>query len=140
MTGSDPEGHLVVLYDADCGLCKWLLAGFLRLDRDRRLRPLALQRDEAAALLADLEPSERMASMHLVSADGSRLSGGAALPPLLRAMPGGRLPAAALARFPRFSAAGYRWIAAHRVQLSRFVPRGAKRHAAERVRERESNP
>ena len=44
----------LVLYDGDCGLCKWLLAGLLRFDRAGRLRPLALQRPEAEALLADV--------------------------------------------------------------------------------------
>jgi predicted DCC family thiol-disulfide oxidoreductase YuxK len=126
-----------VLYDGDCGFCKWLLAGLLRLDRARRLRPVALQREAASALLSDLDPEQRMASWHLVSPDGARRSGGEALPPLLRLLPGGRVPAAAFARFPGLTAGGYRWVAAHRSQLSRFVPRGAKRRADARVRERE---
>lgn len=127
----------LVLYDGDCGLCKWLLAGLLRFDRDGRLRPLALQRPEAEALLADLEPAERMASMHLVSPQGRRTSAGAALPALLKLLSGGRLPAAILERFPRFTSAGYGWIAAHRIGISRFVPGRLKRRAGERVRERE---
>lgn len=131
------EQRWLVLYDGDCGLCKWLLAGLLRFDRAQRLRPIALQRPEADALLADLEPAERMASMHLVSPDGTRTSAGAALPALLRLLSGGRLPAALLGRFPRLSEAGYRWVAAHRIGISRFVPRRIKRRAAERVRERE---
>jgi predicted DCC family thiol-disulfide oxidoreductase YuxK len=123
----------LVLYDGDCGLCKWLLAWLLRWDRDGRLRPVALQSPEAAALLADLQPAERMASWHLVPPDGTRVSAGAALSPLLRLLPGGRLPAAALGRFPRLTSAGYRWVAAHRVGISRFVPRGSKSRAAELV-------
>lgn len=131
------ERDAVVLYDGDCGFCKWMLAGLLRLDRSARLRPIALQRPEAGALLADLDPGERMESWHLVAADGARLSGGAALPPLLRLLPGGRVPAAVFARFPRLTAGAYRWVADHRTRLSRLVPSGAKRRAAERVRERE---
>ncbi|HYG96426.1 MAG TPA: DCC1-like thiol-disulfide oxidoreductase family protein [Solirubrobacterales bacterium] len=130
----------LVLYDGNCGLCKWLLAGLLRLDRDGRLRPVALQRPEAEALLADLEPAERMESMHLVSPDGTRLSAGDALPPLLRLLRGGRIPAAVAARFPRLTAAGYRWVATHRIGISRFVPRRWKAGAAELVRERELGP
>ena len=129
--------HWLVLYDGDCGFCKWLLAGLLRFDRAERLRPLALQRPEAGALLADLDPAERMASMHLVSPEGARTSGGAALPSLLRLLRGGRLPAVVFGYFPRLTSAGYRWVAAHRVGISRFVPRRSKRRAAERVRERE---
>jgi predicted DCC family thiol-disulfide oxidoreductase YuxK len=127
----------LVLYDGDCGFCKWLLAGLLRFDRARRLRPVALQRPEAEVLLADLEPAERMESMHLVSPDGTRASAGEALPALLRLLSGGRLPAAVFGRVPRLTSAGYRWVAAHRVGISRFVPRRWKQRAAERVRERE---
>lgn len=127
----------LVLYDGDCGLCKWLLAGLLRFDRAERLQPIALQRREADAFLADLDSADRMASMHLVSPDGVRTSGGDALPPLLRLLSGGRLPAAVLERFPRLTGAGYRWVATHRIGISRFVPQRAKRRAAARVRERE---
>ncbi len=126
-----------MLYDGDCGLCKWLLAGLLRLDTAGCLRPIALQLPEAEALLADLDPAEWMVSMHLVSPDGTRLSGGDALPPLLKLLRGGRIPAAVAARFPRLTGAGYRWVATHRIGISRFVPRRWKERAAERVRERE---
>jgi predicted DCC family thiol-disulfide oxidoreductase YuxK len=134
---SQPPQPWLVLYDGDCGLCKWLLAWLLRLDRAERLRPLALQRLEAEALLDDLDPVERMASMHLVAPDGTRLSAGEALPPLLRLLRGGRLPAAVAARVPRLTSAGYRWVAANRIGISRFVPQRAKERAGERVRERE---
>jgi predicted DCC family thiol-disulfide oxidoreductase YuxK len=127
----------VVLYDGACGFCKWVLAFLLRLDRERRLRPLALQREEADAFLTGLAPEARMASFHLVAPGGRRLSGGEALPPLLGLLRGGRLPAAALDRLPALTDAGYRWIAANRTRLSRFGPRRSKRRAAERVRARE---
>lgn len=127
----------LVLYDGDCGFCKWLLAGLLRFDRAERLRPIALQRPEAEALLADLDPGRRMESMHVVAPDGTRASAGEALPALLGLLRGGRAPAAVLARFPRLTSAGYRWVATHRIGISRFVPRRAKQRAAERVRERE---
>jgi predicted DCC family thiol-disulfide oxidoreductase YuxK len=127
----------VVLYDADCGFCKWLLAGLFRCDREVRLRPIALQRPEADDLLPDLGPAERMASWHLISPTGARRSGGAAVPPLLRLLPRGRVPAAAFARFPTLTERGYRWVAEHRSQLSRLVPLSFKQHASERVRPRE---
>jgi predicted DCC family thiol-disulfide oxidoreductase YuxK len=127
----------LVLYDGDCGLCKWLLAGLLRFDRAGRLRPIALQRPEADVLLADLDPVERMASMHVVSPDGTRMSAGAALPQLLRLLKCGRLPAAVCERFPRLTSAAYQWVATHRIGISRFVPGGLKKRAAEQVEERE---
>ena len=130
-------GRWRVLYDADCGLCTWLLAIILRRDRVEQLETVALQRPEAADLLADLTPAERMASWHLLSPDGERFSAGEALGPLLRELPRGRLPAAVLARFPGLVNRSYRWVADHRTRLSRWVPASAKRRAADLVRERE---
>jgi predicted DCC family thiol-disulfide oxidoreductase YuxK len=137
------EGRWIVLYDGDCGICKWLLAGLLRRDRARRLRSVALQAPEATELLADLTPKERMESWHLISPDGERLSGGAAIPPLLGLLPGGRPFATCVARFPRATDHGYRWVARNRSRLSRLVPERRKRRAGERICERErrdSNP
>jgi predicted DCC family thiol-disulfide oxidoreductase YuxK len=131
------RGRWKVLYDADCGFCKWLLAGVLRWDRAARLQPIALQREEAEDLLAELPPAERLASWHLISPAGERRSGGAAVVPLLRLLPAGRIPAAGFARFPGLTDAGYRWVADHRSQLSRLIPSGLKRRAAERVRQLE---
>lgn len=133
-----PDPGWAVLYDADCGFCKWLLSGLLRWDRAERLNPIALQRPEADELLGELTPAERMASWHLISPTGERRSGGAALPPLIRLLPRGRLPATAVGLFPALSERGYRWVAAHRTVLSRVVPAGSKRRAGERVRRRET--
>jgi predicted DCC family thiol-disulfide oxidoreductase YuxK len=135
--GAPREGAWIVLYDGVCGFCKWILGGLLKLDPDRRLQPLALQRPEAGTLLAELDPELWMTSFHLVSPEGELLSAGEALPALLRLVRGGRYLAAALARFPNLTAASYRWIAEHRTGLSRLVPGSWKRWGAERVRERE---
>jgi predicted DCC family thiol-disulfide oxidoreductase YuxK len=128
-----------VLFDADCGFCAWLLSSLLRWDRATRLRPIALQRAEADDLLRELTPAERMASWHLISPAGDRSSGGAAMPPLLRLLPAGRLPAAVLARLPRLTDRGYRWVAQHRSQLSKCVPSSVKQRASERVHRRETS-
>jgi predicted DCC family thiol-disulfide oxidoreductase YuxK len=128
----------VVLYDGECGLCKWLLSLLLIWDRGQRLRPLALQCPEADELLADLAFEQRAASWHLISPDGTRRSAGAALAPTLALLPGGRAPAAVLVRMPRTAEAGYRWVAGHRVQLSKLVPTSLKQRAAERVLQHES--
>ncbi len=55
----------------------------------------------------------------LISPRGERFSGGAALAPLLRQLPGGAIPARALARFPTLTERGYAWVAAHRSAFSR---------------------
>jgi predicted DCC family thiol-disulfide oxidoreductase YuxK len=132
-------GSWTVLYDADCGFCKWLLAILLRWDRTACLRPIALQRPEADDLLGELEPAERMASWHLISPTGIRRSGGAAVPPLLRLLSGGQLPAAAFARFPGLTDRGYVWVAEHRSQLSRLVPTGGKQRANVHIGQREQS-
>ena len=61
------------------------------------------------------------------------------MPPLLRALPAGRLPAAVFERFPGLTDRGYRWVAEHRSQLSRWLPSSAKRRARQRVHEREQD-
>ncbi len=144
-------GVATVIYDADCGFCRWSLA--LLLSWDRRggkrgrpspptsqggwggstapcaLRPVALGTEEADRLLADLSVAEREASWHLVDDDGTRTSAGAALAPLLRELPRGDVPAALVARIPGPTERGYRWVAGHRGLLARPLPDRAKRWA-----------
>ena len=127
-----------MLYDRDCGFCRWSLGQLLALDRRSRLRPVALGTAEADELLADLPPQERSASWHLVSPNGRRTSAGAAAPPLLRLLPGGRLPAAALAAAPKLTERAYRWVADHRLPLGRMIPTRAKRRADARIAQREA--
>jgi predicted DCC family thiol-disulfide oxidoreductase YuxK len=128
----DPNAW-IVLYDADCGFCRWSLAQLLVLDRRRRLRPVALDTARANAVLADMDPAERVASWHLVAPDGRRWSAGAAAPPLLRQLPGGQIPAAVLARAPRVTEGTYRWVADHRSLLSRLIPARSKARADARI-------
>jgi predicted DCC family thiol-disulfide oxidoreductase YuxK len=107
-----------ILYDADCGFCRWSLARFLAWDRHGRLRPVPLQDPEAGALLPGMSPEERMSSWHLV-VDGRVHSGGAALPPLFRLLPGGRPFAALTAAFPGPTERLYRWVSRNRSRLPR---------------------
>jgi predicted DCC family thiol-disulfide oxidoreductase YuxK len=118
-----------ILYDADCGFCRVCLALVLAWDRRRRLRPVALQSSEAERLLAGMTEERRMASWHLVTQRSEFHSGGAAFPPLLRLLPGGRLLAAPAARFPGATQRGYELVAENRSQLGRVLPGGFKRRA-----------
>jgi predicted DCC family thiol-disulfide oxidoreductase YuxK len=112
------ERH-VVLYDEDCGFCRWSLDRLLRWDREGRLRPVSIQSEEGDRLLADLREEERLASWHLIAPDGRRTSGGAAAAPLARLLPAGA-PVAILAEtFPRTTDRLYRWVARHRDDLGR---------------------
>lgn len=119
-----------VIYDSDCGFCKWCLALLLAWDRQGMLRPLPLGTAKADRLLADLTVEQRDASWHLVM-DGERLSAGAALAPALSPLRGGGAPAALFARFPGATERGYRWVAEHRGLLGRFVPARARRWAGQ---------
>jgi hypothetical protein len=76
-----------------------------------------------------MEGDARMASWHLVTLDGERRSAGAAVPPLMRVLPGGRPIAALAARFPRMTERAYRWVAEHRSPLGRLVPASTLRRA-----------
>src|SRR3954466_8832859 len=90
---SDSHERWTLLYDSDCGFCKWIVSGILAWDRHGRLAPRAIQSPEGGALLSDLDPEERLASVHLVAPGGERLSGGEVAAPLLRLLPGGAGPA-----------------------------------------------
>jgi predicted DCC family thiol-disulfide oxidoreductase YuxK len=118
-----------VIYDADCGFCRWSLAVLLSAAASCALRPLPLGSAEADHLLADLSEGQRNASWHLVDDTGRRSSAGAALAPALELLPGGRVPAALLSRAPHLTELAYRWVADHRGLLGRFVPARARRWA-----------
>ena len=124
-----------ILYDEDCGLCRWVLAKVLAWDRRRALRPVAIQSAEGGELLADLSEEQRLASWHLIR-EGHRYSAGGAFPPLLVLLPGGR-PLARLAK-GRSGATerAYRLVADNRSAFGRLIPGGAKRRADERIRRR----
>ena len=134
--GRDQPGPWILLYDADCGFCRWALSLVLGLDRGRRLVPVALGSPLADELLADLAMEERARSWHLVAPGGERTSAGAAAPPLFALLPGGRVPARLLASAPALTERAYRWVADHRSTLSHAIPSGAKRRASERIARR----
>ena len=98
-----------LIYDSDCGFCRWLLAKLLAWDRRGALRPVALETEEADRLLAGMPKERQMASWHLVDADGRVSSAGAGFAPVFRLLPGGS-PLASLAvrthRLSRLSRSG----------------------------------
>jgi predicted DCC family thiol-disulfide oxidoreductase YuxK len=107
----------VILYDADCGFCRWSLDKILAWDRDRRLRPVALQSPESNGLLPGMPEDAKFASWHLVDPSGRVFSAGAAAPPLLRLLPAGAPLAAVAASLPGPTNAAYLWVARHRTWL-----------------------
>jgi predicted DCC family thiol-disulfide oxidoreductase YuxK len=122
-----------LLYDSDCGFCRWSLGKVLAWDRRAQLRPLSLQSREAKALLAEMPEEERMGSWHLVAPDGEVRSAGAGIAPLLRLLPGGSPLGAFAARTPHLMERGYRFIASNRGLWGKLVTDGAKRRADKRI-------
>jgi predicted DCC family thiol-disulfide oxidoreductase YuxK len=125
-----------ILYDADCGFCRWALGWVLRWDRGRRLRPVALQDQEADVLLSEVEPELRMASWHLVDDDGTVCSGGDAAAPLFKLLPGAGPAAAAVTRAPDLVNRAYEAVVRRRSALGRPVSAAAKARADALIAER----
>jgi predicted DCC family thiol-disulfide oxidoreductase YuxK len=131
---------VTVLYDRDCGFCRWSVGSLLAWDRGGRVRPVAIQSDEGERLLADLAPAQRLASAHAIDASGRRTSGGDALAPVAEVLPGGRPLAAVARRAPGLARAGYDAIAGRRPLLGRLVSDRAKERADRRIAERAAQP
>jgi predicted DCC family thiol-disulfide oxidoreductase YuxK len=110
-----------ILYDRDCGFCKWSLDLILAWDRRGRLRPVAIQSPEGARLLAEVPEERRLESWHLVEPGGGVRSAGAAAAPLARLLPGGRPLAALFRAFPRTTEHAYRAVARNRGRLARLL-------------------
>jgi predicted DCC family thiol-disulfide oxidoreductase YuxK len=126
----------VVLYDHDCGFCRWTLGLLLMWDRGRQLWPAPIVGAVGDRWLAGMPVAERLASWHLVEEGGRVSSGGRGLAVVMEYVPGGVVAAALLRRAPAAVERGYRFVADHRSQLSRFVPGFAVRRATARVEER----
>lgn len=109
-----------MLFDADCGFCLYGRDLLLRWDRRGRLTAGMIQ-DHERTTLADLTPEQRLASWHVVHPDGRRESGGAALAAVLEVLPGARCLARGARAFPVPVDRGYRWMASHRVAISRLL-------------------
>jgi predicted DCC family thiol-disulfide oxidoreductase YuxK len=109
-----------ILFDSECGFCRWSLFKILAWDRAGRLRPVALQSSEADDLLSESDPERKMESWHLI-VGGRIYSGGEAVPHLARLLPAGTPIAVLVGTFPRMTDRAYRWVARHRDRLGRVL-------------------
>ena len=125
-----------LLYDRDCGFCRWCLGKVLAWDRGRSIRPVAIQSEEADRLLTGVPEQERLASWHLVDESATVRSAGAAFPELFRLLPAAAPLAVLTGRAPRATDRAYRWVAGSRSRWSKLVSDGAKRRADRRISER----
>jgi predicted DCC family thiol-disulfide oxidoreductase YuxK len=132
----DQMATATLLYDRDCGFCRWCLGKVLAWDRRRSIRPVAIQSEEADGLLTGMPEEERLASWHLVDGDGAVRSAGAAFPGLFRLLPGAAPLAALTSRTPRATDRAYRWVAGNRSRWGKLVTDGAKSRADRRIASR----
>lgn len=112
----------VVLYDADCGFCTWVVDRIAARVAPGALEIVPLQSARADDLLGGrVDEAAKWESWHFVEPDGSVHSGGAGVPLILRHVRGGRTMGRVAARFPRATAAAYRLVARNRDRLGRVV-------------------
>ncbi len=130
----------VILYDAECGFCRWSADKILAWDRPGRLRPVALQDPKADRLLKGMNHDRRMASWHLVTPDGRVHSAGKAVPPLLRLLPGGPPIAFLASAFPSTTQRLYQWVAAHRDSFADMLGRRRRSVDPQTRRKRDGDP
>lgn len=113
--------EVVLLYDADCGFCRWSLDKILRRDKAKRIRPVPIQSSEGKELLRDLDEDKRLSSWHLVDEKGRLFSAGAAVPELSRRLPGGAPVSSLFRAFPKSTNRLYRLIAKNRHTLGKAL-------------------
>jgi predicted DCC family thiol-disulfide oxidoreductase YuxK len=110
---------LTVLYDEDCGFCRWSAGRLRAWDRHGALRFAPIQASDD--LLAAVPVTDRLAAMHVVDAGGRVWTGGAALTRLAQTLPGAAPLGAFGRRFPGLTERGYRFVAARRTRLGRLL-------------------
>ncbi|MEX2274409.1 MAG: DUF393 domain-containing protein [Actinomycetota bacterium] len=111
----------VVLYDEDCGLCRWSVDRVLDWDRFGRVRVTPIQSEEGSRLLHEVADDGRLHSMHVVDRAGAVYSGGGAVAVLLHSLPFGSPLAWVAERAPRLTERLYRLVADNRTRLGNIV-------------------
>jgi len=110
---------ITVLYDEDCGFCRWSADRLRAWAAQHRLTFVAIQ--SGAELLHAVPEAQRLDSIHAVTTDGRVWSGGQAVRVILAELPGGSVLASIGAAFPGATEATYRLVARHREDLGRML-------------------
>jgi predicted DCC family thiol-disulfide oxidoreductase YuxK len=117
---------VIVLYDADCGFCRWAMAWALRRDHRNLLLAVPIQSPLGCELLADIDPSDRLRSAHVVGDDGRRRSAGGAAAEVLRVLPQTQRLARLAQRLPNTTTLLYGVVAKRRSAFGRLVGNEAR--------------
>jgi predicted DCC family thiol-disulfide oxidoreductase YuxK len=120
---------VIVLYDADCGFCRWAMAWAMNHDDRNQLVPVPIESELGGELLDDLEPTARLRSAHAIADDGKRRSGGAAVAAVLGLIQPAHLGARLARGLPRITNLLYGVVAKQRVGFGRFVDQDARQCA-----------
>jgi predicted DCC family thiol-disulfide oxidoreductase YuxK len=112
---------ITVLYDEDCGFCRWSTDKIRAWDTHRRITFAAIQSARGEELLVAVPEAQRLDSMHAVGPDGGVWSGGRAVRVILAELSGGSVPASITAAFPGATDTTYRLVARHRERLGRML-------------------
>lgn len=120
---------MIVLYDKDCGFCRWSMAWAIGHDDHEQLVAVPIQSPLGAELLADMDAGERLRSAHVVTGDGLRRSGGEAAADVLALLPKTRMLGGLAHGLPRTTALLYDLVAAQRQAFGRFVGKDARGRA-----------
>jgi predicted DCC family thiol-disulfide oxidoreductase YuxK len=116
-----PGRSITVLYDDDCGFCRWSADRIRRLDARGALVFAPVQGAVGAELLRAVPRELRLASMHAVTPDGRVWSGGEAVGVILARLPGGVILSRLAAAVPELTDRLYRFVAANREVLGGWL-------------------
>jgi predicted DCC family thiol-disulfide oxidoreductase YuxK len=110
-----------VIYDEDCGFCRWSADRLRAWDRRQALRFVPLQDRETDRLLEAIPRERRGQSWHLVEPDGRVWSAGAAVPRVLHRLPLGAPFATIAEAAPSLTDRAYSAAARRRTALGRLL-------------------
>jgi predicted DCC family thiol-disulfide oxidoreductase YuxK len=111
----------LVLYDEDCGSCRWTAERLRRWDREDHLAFRSIQDADASGMLSSIAPDARYGSWHVIEPDGRIWSAGAAVPRVMRRLPGGSPIAVLAATFPSVTERAYGLLVRHRTRLGTML-------------------
>ena len=66
----------LLLYNGGCRFCRWVARVIVRIDRDRALAFLSISDDAARPFVDAIPEPDRFSGWHLLTPEGTRLTGG----------------------------------------------------------------